>query len=298
MPLPTVPARDAPTPVPAPPPAGAACVSCGLAADTPFCPGCGERRASDRRYTLAELGGEAFESLTDLDGRIWRTLRVLVLQPGELTRAYMRGSRVPFLPPVQLFFLVNVAYFLWAAWAGEHVFDTLLANHFDNSNYGDWARGLVERRVAERGIDAEEYARAFNAATSVQARSLIVVMAPMFAAMLALLQIRRRRTALEHLTFSLHLYAVLLLVAISQRYLVQWPIRLWIRLTGHEAKWDMLITAFVLGSVMIYCALAIRRVYGDRWPGTMAKTLVLSVWIMVVLALYRALLFSVTFWST
>lgn len=38
MPLPTLPAR---------------------AADTPYCPGCGERRASDRRYSLAELGAGA-----------------------------------------------------------------------------------------------------------------------------------------------------------------------------------------------------------------------------------------------
>lgn len=284
--------------MPVTPPAGGACVSCGLAADTPYCPGCGERRAADRRYSLAELGGEALESLTDVDGRIWRTLRVLVTRPGELTRAYMRGARVPYLRPVQLFLLTNVVYFVWAAWVGEHVFDTPLSVHFANTNYGDWAEGLVEQRVASRGIDAAEYARAFDSAASVRARTLIGAMVPMFAALLALLQHRKHRTAVEHLTFSLHLYTVLLVLAIVQRFVVQWPALLWMRVTGAEVAGDTLVTGFVLASLGLYCALALRRVYADGWPAAIAKSLVLSVGVLVVLALYRTLLFSITFWST
>jgi hypothetical protein len=34
-----------------------------------------------------------FTSLTDVDGRAWRTVRALLLQPGLLSREYFEGRR-------------------------------------------------------------------------------------------------------------------------------------------------------------------------------------------------------------
>src|SRR5919107_6149533 len=102
------------------PPLGASaaldrCVTCGAPAGTPFCPTCGERRGADRPRSLAALGEELWDAFSPVDGRIARTLASLVRRPGELTSAYMRGVRLPFVPPLRLFLLVNLAYFLYAS---------------------------------------------------------------------------------------------------------------------------------------------------------------------------------------
>jgi hypothetical protein len=38
----------------------------------------------------------------------------------------MRGERLPYLAPLQCFLLFNLAYFAWATWAGNRMFDTPL----------------------------------------------------------------------------------------------------------------------------------------------------------------------------
>src|SRR5512140_2614078 len=95
--------------------AAGTCVSCGRPAGTPFCPHCGEQRPSDRHGTLVEFLHDAVESVANVDGRVLRSVRTLVLRPGELTAAYARGVRAPYMRPFQLFFLVNVVFFFCAS---------------------------------------------------------------------------------------------------------------------------------------------------------------------------------------
>ena len=121
------------------------CVSCGFATDAPYCPRCGERRAADRGYSMRHFASEAFETLTNVDSTAWRTLFTLLLRPGELTASYMRGIRMPYMRPLQLFLIVNVIYFVWVAFAGERVFSTPLSGHLENSNYGQTALALEAR---------------------------------------------------------------------------------------------------------------------------------------------------------
>src|SRR3954468_8651264 len=90
---------------------GWTCPGCGRAATTAFCPSCGESRPSDRDLSLRAFLLEVFHTLTDLDGRLLRSLRTLVTRPGELTAAYRAGRRKQFLGPLQLFLIANVAFF-------------------------------------------------------------------------------------------------------------------------------------------------------------------------------------------
>ena len=52
--------------------------------------------------------GQAVAVATDLDGRFWRSLRALMLQPGRLSRDYLDGRRRHWMTPGGLFLLANV----------------------------------------------------------------------------------------------------------------------------------------------------------------------------------------------
>lgn len=105
-------AAQAPPPaVPAAPaPVVAACQNCEAPLTGPYCAQCGQR-ADTRVPTVAEVGHDVFHSLLHLDGRVWRTLRSLVLRPGELTNEFIGGRRQRYLPPFRLYLVISLAFF-------------------------------------------------------------------------------------------------------------------------------------------------------------------------------------------
>ena len=87
------------------------CPSCRIDVITPYCPACGERRLHPRELTIRGLSGQVFLAFTKIDGRLLNTFRCLVSRPGALTVAYLEGRRKPYLGPVGLFLVANVAFF-------------------------------------------------------------------------------------------------------------------------------------------------------------------------------------------
>lgn len=88
------------------------CANCGEPLVGEYCAQCGERRLHPDEHTLRHIVGEWFEAFSHGEGRLLLSLRTLLLRPGELTREYFRGRRVPYTRPVALFFAVNLLYFL------------------------------------------------------------------------------------------------------------------------------------------------------------------------------------------
>jgi uncharacterized protein DUF3667 len=55
----------------------------------------------------------ATEDLTHADSRLWRTLAALLFRPGRLTAEFLAGRRARYLPPVRLYLVLSVAFFIW-----------------------------------------------------------------------------------------------------------------------------------------------------------------------------------------
>src|SRR3954465_13478213 len=149
------------------------CVSCGTKVFTPYCPNCGERRASDRRHSLIEFFREhVVEAVINADGRIIRTLKLLLVKPGKATAEFMRGARMPYLAPIQCFLIMNLAFFVWATAVGDRFFDTQLSVHVRGTPYSQVARRMVLARLASDSEPEAAYARRFNTMGTAQAKSL------------------------------------------------------------------------------------------------------------------------------
>src|SRR6478736_326042 len=83
------------------------CQTCGASASTAYCGACGEGRLSARELGMLALLAQVFESITNVDGRAFRTFRALFLQPGELTLAFLEGRRKQYIAPFQVFVFAN-----------------------------------------------------------------------------------------------------------------------------------------------------------------------------------------------
>ena len=86
------------------------CANCHAPLTGEYCAACGQRH-EPHIHTVAHFAGEAFESISHADSRLWRTLWYLFSRPGFLTREFFAGRRVAYLPPFRLYLVMSVLFF-------------------------------------------------------------------------------------------------------------------------------------------------------------------------------------------
>ena len=95
----------------------ALCLNCGTALAGDFCHACGQ--AGHVHRTLASIGHDLLHGVFHFEGKIWRTLPMLVFRPGVLTRRYIAGERARFVSPLAVFlFTVFLLFAVVAALPG------------------------------------------------------------------------------------------------------------------------------------------------------------------------------------
>lgn len=86
-----------------------ACLNCGTPLTGAYCASCGQPAHLHR--TIVGLGHDLLHAVFHFEGKLWRTLPELVINPGRLTRRYVHGERAKFVSPVALYlFTVFLMY--------------------------------------------------------------------------------------------------------------------------------------------------------------------------------------------
>lgn len=95
-------------------PATPLCDNCGASVAGRYCGNCGQR-LEPPVHSLWHFLTVAMEDVTHADTRLWRTLRALLFKPGFLTHEFLAGRRARYLPPVRLYLVLSVVFFLCAS---------------------------------------------------------------------------------------------------------------------------------------------------------------------------------------
>ena len=77
------------------------CLNCGTALIGTHCHACGQRGHVHR--TAGAFFHDLLHGALHFEGQTWRTLPMLAVRPGELTRRYIDGERARFVSPMALF---------------------------------------------------------------------------------------------------------------------------------------------------------------------------------------------------
>ena len=88
-----------------------ACPSCGTRTLGEFCSHCGEKEVSDEDYSVRSYLAEIVAAITLLESKLLRSVWLVVSNPGYLSSEYLRGRRVRYMKPLQLFIVLNVVYY-------------------------------------------------------------------------------------------------------------------------------------------------------------------------------------------
>ncbi len=224
-----------------------------------------------RAPTLGEFAQQFGGAYFATEGALWRSLKLLLFKPGELTARYLAGRRKHYVLPLRLYLTISLLVLLLVRTVGGGSVElqvegpTAIAKEdrdltielgagragmrgkaFFCEGLPTWACQRIRRRI---DIDPKKMLYEVDA---IKDRFLghlggaMFVLLPGFALWLKLAYRNRRLRYTEHLVFALHVHAF-------------WFAALLSTLPG----WGPTTTAAVL-AVPVYTLLAMKRVYGGR----------------------------------
>jgi len=264
-------------------PAGGSCSNCGTPLTGRFCASCGQRALAGLP-SVPHLLEEAGEMLTHADSRLWATLLPLLLRPGRLTAEFIAGHRARYLPPLRLYLVLSVLFFLVmgigardeapkAAPAGAAA--TQEGAHRKGPRQEDCA-GLVTDVPGKEWIEprlrsaclniARDGGTEFGHAVAHNMGRAMFVFLPLLAGLLSLMYWRPRVPYVAHLLLLLHNHAAVFLL-LSATHLAGMVL---------PGDWDSLPNALAVAWLTVYCYRSMRVVYGQGRGRTLAKFLVLG----------------------
>jgi hypothetical protein len=272
------------------------CLNCGesiaqYSAHQParFCAACGQE-TNVQPPTLREFAQQFGGAYFSTEGAMWRTLKLLLTRPGELTARYLAGQRKHYVLPLRLYLTISVLALLLLRVLGSGTVEvkpddvdkmaaengnltiklgssTLgLKNHvFFCENLPQWLCTRAQRRIDidPKSIPAEMTGMKDRFMSSLG--GALFVLLPTFAASLRLVYRSRKLRYTEHLVFALHVHTF-------------WFLALAVMVSGIS----LLVFVAVL-AVPAYALKAMKRVYGGRWwPLLLRASLVSFVYLMVL----------------
>ena len=252
------------------------CPTCGAEFGGPWCQQCGEARPDPHELSVRHAVHDAVHEFTHLDGKIFRTLWLLVRRPGLLTAEYWAGRRKPYIRPLRLYIVIAAIHLL-----------AMSATVYKYEFFRDLdSRGALRRTVERTAARQHTPTAAVEAQLSGKIASVYSVaqyLAVLAFALLPFLLYRRARPHyVQHLIFSLHVYAFYFLLTACVSPLLT------------PSLWRRSPLPLV---TLAYLYFAVRRLYGERWHVAAAKAVALRLGLFAVefVALAIALTASI-FW--
>src|SRR5690606_17060731 len=220
------------------------CDNCHTVLHGAFCHQCGQEKKSYIR-NVSGVVTEFFGEFSNWDTRVWQTLIPLWFRPGFLSRRYVAGHRVPYVPPLRLYLFTSIIAFLIFARLVPDVPVTVNPDGEQLANVVSQTKGTLSDVMADIKRDVEQEKQQKQEQKSLDssiiflsdsaqaefdkklealianpklainkffslAPQMMFLLLPLFALLLKLLYIRSDRYYMEHLIVALHSHSFIL----------------------------------------------------------------------------------------
>jgi hypothetical protein len=258
------------------------CANCGASLTGRYCSECGQRHHEQPIHHFGHFVREATEDLTHADSRLWQTLIALLIRPGFLTREFLDGRRARYLPPVRLYLVLSVLFFLIVTVMPQAatIQQPVVTQKGSQVYLTPFGVGTVDAARAKQICAQFSYtgpmAQRFNA-NCVRALSgsrgdlkndflhnagrALFLLLPLLALVMKAIYRRPPRHYVEHLLFFVHNHAFLFLV-LGVYALLTGLGPPWLRSILHPALWVY---------IWVYFYASMLRVYRQGWLLTATK---------------------------
>jgi hypothetical protein len=237
------------------------CPNCSyqLRSSDRYCPACGQGVAVGRDRSLANLLRASLAEVTSIDGRLWRSLKCLMLRPGLLSREHRQGRRRRYLSPISLFLLGNLLYFIAPPLSDLQL---SLVEQYEMQPYSPWIAAWVDGYVAESGQSFESVAARYQLRIVELAKLMVIVHVPLIALGTMLLFADKRLYYADHVVMVLHYFAFLMIYLIAASALLG---LLWLVLPGASPVTMPGLKTVAVLLPLLYVPIMLRTALGVSW---------------------------------
>jgi hypothetical protein len=261
------------------------CLNCGAPLTGEFCASCGQKRLRTD-LALGEFLRETTEELTHWEGKVPRTLKTLLTRPGELTREFLAGRRARWLPPLRVYIVCSLLFFvakpMVEAMSGRSAREMAkISITNEDGTVSPETRQQIEQGLparifgSERLLRAAQNPRMLNEQIDASFPKAMFILLPLFALFTNIAWRKRARLYPAHLYAALHIHAAWFVAMFVSTILAAFaPDRI-----------AMLVGLAMVAYMVWYATRAFRRIYEESWPRTLAKTAVVGVLYLMSLML-------------
>lgn len=278
------------------------CVTCGETLIGKFCHKCGEKKLSRDDFTVKQFLKQGIDVFTHLDSKAFRSATLLFDDPGKLTRNYLDGKRNIYAKPIQLFFLINILYFLVLNYIGFDIITNPLEDYMSNFIYGPLVTSLVNKKLIAKNISLEQYSVKFYDAIYLHSKVLIILMIPLFALCLKLIYIKKDKLLYEHLIYATYFFCFALLFYTVIINIIYYTLYYFTVLNNNVHSVielnDYAVIIIVIISFSIYSYYALRRIHGHPVKEGIMYAALSMIALSFVVFFYDLLIFFVVYFTT
>lgn len=241
--------------------------------------------------SITNLLKQVLSEVFFVDGRIFRTIKTLISQPGKLPLDDCSDQDLSGISPFRIFFGANLLFFFLIPILTTSQFQ-LFEFTLESLTAGNEAyQSVVKSQTQRLGISDEIYQERVNATLNYSKSAFMFLVVPIFALPLFMLNYRNRSYYYEHFVFSLHFFSFFLVSFIATVI----AFRLGTLLAG-ETPLAVNLTAAVCLCVwslwiLLYLTLAMARFYKTRKIYCVLKLPVVLAGFILTFGLYAQFLF-------
>ncbi|MBL7857609.1 MAG: DUF3667 domain-containing protein [Cyclobacteriaceae bacterium] len=273
------------------------CKSCGNEFIGLYCNLCGEKviLAKDRKFKT--FLGSVLIATTIVDNKFIKSLWLIIKNPGFLSKEYVEGKRVRYMRPLQIFFILNLIYFLFPV---LQMFNSSLFTQRYILPHGRLAQEIVQRKITSEKIDIVAFEIMYNTKTTSLAKLLIVVFVLLASLPLSLIFLKKNRYFTDHVALSVELTCFNLAVNAVGLSIVFW-------LANKVLHWnaggydrylnDLTLTIIFVSTNLYFLFRAAQTFYNQKGKRLVIKAIGGILGLFFALEIYRFILFFLTIWS-
>lgn len=273
------------------------CKSCGHEFKGIFCNLCGEKVITPVDRKFRTFLGNVLIAITFADNRFIKTLWLTIKNPGFLSKEYADGRRVKYIRPLQMFFILNLVYFLVPV---LQLFNSSLRTQINYLFHSELVREIVIGRLAHENLSYGGFELMYDAKTVGLAKMLIIIFVILAAIPLSLIFRKKNRYFTDHVALSVELACFNIFINAIFLSGVLWTLSKIFKWSGSslgDYMNDTTFTVIFISTNMYFIYRAARTFYQQKGKRLIFKSALGIVGLFLALEAYRLMLFFVTFWA-
>ena len=273
------------------------CKSCGHVFTGKYCNVCGEKVIEPKDRKFKSFIGNVLIATTFVDNKFIKSLWLTISRPGFLSREYVDGRRVMYMRPLQMFFILNLVYFLFPV---LQMFNSSLFTQTHVLPHRSLAFSIVHQKVISENLTLRGFELMYNEKTTSLAKLLIVLFVLLASLPLSLIFMKRDRYFTDHVALSVELTSFNIAVnAIFLSILFGGVSNLlrWSHIDLQEYLDDVTLTVLFVSTNLYFLFRAGRAFYSQKGKRLIVKAAFGILGLFLALEVYRLLLFFITIWS-